>query len=516
MRTRNSMVNISCSMVGQLVHIIVQFFVRAIFIGLLGIEYLGVNGLFSNILAMLALAELGVGNAIIFSMYKPLANKDEKKIKALMNLYAKAYRLIAMVVFVLGIMIVPFLKYMVKEAPNVSENITLLYFLFLLNSLTTYFFAYKRSLIIADQKEYIVTIWSQIFSIAANILQIIFLYLTRNFIVYLSIQIIFSLLTNLVLAYRANKLYPILRHKEKVQLEREERESIFKNIKALILYKIGALLTIGLDNIIISTFMGIAWVGIYCNYTLIVDKLTGILGQIFTSMTASVGNLNAEEDIDKKEQIYKVLLYLAFWLFGLSGICIYILINPFITLWIGKAYLLDELTVVIIALGFYFYGIHNPTMVFRNTMGLYVQGKFRPIIGAAVNGIVSILLVGPWGIKGVVLGTLMSRLLVLSWYEPLVIYKCGLKRSVKPYYMKYLYYSGVFIGSAVLTRLAVLGVSGLGVGAFLIKMLLSVSIPSVLFMLMTVRTAEFQYMWKLGKQLISKMRLPLGRMRCSE
>lgn len=513
MRTKNSMINISCSMVGQIIHILIQFFVRAIFIQLLGIEYLGVNGLFSNILAMLALAELGVGNAIIFSMYKPLAQKDEKTIKALMNLYSKAYRLIAAVIFVLGIMVVPFLKYIIKEAPNVSENLILLYFLFLMNSLTTYFFAYKRSLIIADQKEYIVTIWTQIFSIVANVLQIIFLYLTRNFVVYLGIQIAISLLTNLYLAHKANQLYPILKDKEKVELGKAEKESIMKNIKALILYKIGALLTIGLDNIIISSFMGIAWVGIYCNYTLIVDKLTSILSQIFTSMTASVGNLNAEDDMNKKEVIYRVMLYLAFWLFGISGICVYILINPFITIWIGEAYLLDELTVIIIALGFYFYGIHNPTMVYRNAMGLYVQGKFRPIIGAVVNGIVSVLLVGSWGIKGVVLGTLMSRLLVLSWYEPLVIYKHGLQRSVKSYYMKYLYYSLLFTIGAVLSRFSIAYLPGEGMIVFILKAIIAILISGLVFLVATFRTVEFQYLWQIGEQFIRKITGALRRMR---
>lgn len=500
----------------QFVHILVQFIVRAIFIQLLGIEYLGVNGLFSNILTMLALAELGVGNAIIFSMYKPLAKKDEKTIKALMNLYSKAYKLIALVIFILGIMVVPFLKYIIKEAPNVSENLTLLYLLFLLNSLTTYFFAYKRSLIIADQKEYIVTVWTQIFSIVANVIQIIFLYLTRNFIVYLGIQITFSLLTNLYLAHKANQLYPILKDKEKIQLGKEEKEGIMKNIKALILYKVGALLTIGLDNIIISSCMGIAWVGIYCNYTLIVDKLTAILSQIFTSMTASVGNLNTQEDMDKKEIIYKVMLYLAFWLFGVAGICIYILINPFIRLWIGETYLLDEVTVIVIALGFYFYGIHNPTMVYRNAMGLYVQGKLRPIIGAVVNGIVSILLVGPCGIMGVVLGTLMSRLLVLSWYEPLIIYKHGLKRSVKPYYMKYLYYALIFILSGMLTRLCVEPMSGTGIGSFILKGIISIIVPSGVFLIGTFKSIEFQYIWKLGERLIKKLIASLRGMRLNE
>ena len=511
MRTKNTLINVVCGMGGQVITILVQFIVRGIFIKLLGIEYLGVSGLFGNILMLLSLAELGVGNAIIYSLYKPLADKNESKIKALMDLYAKAYHTIAFVVLIVGLAFIPLLKYIIRDTPNISENLIVLYLLYLANSLMTYFFAYKRSLIIADQKEYIVTLVTQCFTIVSSIIQIIFLYLTRNFLIYLIIQIVGSLLCNIYISYKANTMYPILQCKEKTLLEADEKQAIWKNIKALLIYKIGALLTIGLDNIIISSFVGIAAVGIYSNYTLITDKITGILGQIFSATTASVGNLNVEADTRKKEEIYHVMLFVAFWLFGFSSVCIYILINPFIALWAGKDYLLSESVVIAMVFCFYFIGIHNPTMIFRNTMGLYVQGKYRPLIGALVNAVTSIIMVKPFGVLGVVLGTLMSRLLVLSWYEPLVIYKYRFNKSPLQYFKKYVVYCLLTVIAAGITKLCCLLLPSGGIWHFIIKMMLCIIIPNFVFFLCCFKMKEFNYIREITSQIWKKIYRSLGK-----
>lgn len=511
MRTKNTLINVVCGMGGQAITILVQFIVRGIFIRLLGIEYLGVSGLFGNILMLLSLAELGVGNAIIYSLYKPLANKDESKIKALMDLYAKAYHTIAAVVLILGLAFIPLLKYIIRDTPNISENLIILYLLYLANSLMTYFFAYKRSLIIADQKEYIVTLVTQCFTIASSIIQIVFLYLTRDFLIYLIIQILCSLLCNIYISYRANRMYPILKSKEKPLLDNAEKQAICKNIKALLIYKIGALLTIGLDNIIISSFVGIAAVGIYSNYTLITDKVNGILSQIFSATTASVGNLNVEADTQKKEEIYHIMLFIAFWLFGLSSVCIYILINPFIALWAGKDYLLSDAVVIIMVFCFYFIGIHNPTMIFRNTMGLYVQGKYRPLIGAIVNAVTSVIMVKPFGILGVVLGTLMSRLLVLSWYEPMVIYKYRFNKSSKRYFKKYITYCLITVIAAGITKVFCIPLPMNSIWSFITKIILCLIVPNLIFFICCFRTKEFSDIKALTSQMWKKLYHSLGK-----
>lgn len=498
MRIKNSLINIFFGLGGQLLSIFTQFFVRTIFIYCLGSEYLGVNGLFVNILSILSLAELGIGNAIIFSLYKPLAQKDNKKIKALMALYEKSYRIIAVVVLTLGLLLVPFLKYIIKNPPNIDENLTLIYLLFLLNSVISYLFAYKRSLIIANQKEYIVTIITNLFNLLFAIVQVYVLIFTKSFINYLIVQIVSTMITNIFIAHRADKMYPILKNKEKEYLEKEEKDSIFKNVKALIIYKVGTLLTIGLDNIIISTFVGIVQVGIYSNYIMIVDKINGILSQVFNALTASVGNLNAGEDIEKKEFMYHILLFTAFWLYGFCTICLYVLINHFIEIWVGSDYLLGTATTLTIGLNFYFLGMNNPTMIFRNTLGLYIQGKYRPIIGAIINMIVSLSLVGKYGVFGVVLGTLMSRILVLVWYEPRIIYKNAFNKSSSVYFYRYILYTITvlivgLISNILLSNLVkILGVTMLN--AFIIKFIGCIIIPNVIFCVLYCRTREFKYL----------------------
>lgn len=509
MRSKNSLVNIVFGIGGKFLTIFTQFFVRTIFIHYLGSEYLGVNGLFTNILSILSLAELGIGNAIIFSLYKPLAQKDNKKVKALMGLYEKSYRIIAIIVLTLGLLLVPFLKYIIKNPPNINENLILIYVLFLLNSVISYLFAYKRSLIIADQKEYIVTIITNIFNLLSSILQIIMLIVTKSFINYLIVQIVSTIITNIYISSKADKIYPMLKNKDRECLDKEEMYNIFKNVKALIIYKVGTLLTVGLDNIVISTFVGVITVGIYSNYTMIVNSINSILNQVFNALTASVGNLNAGDDVEKKEFMYHILLFTAFWLYGFCTICLYVLINPFIEIWAGSDYLLGTATTLAIVLNFYFLGMNNPTMIFRNTLGLYIQGKYRPIIGAIINIIISLLFVNRYGILGVVLGTLVSRILVLSWYEPRIIYKNTFNKSASVYLYRYIIYTITvlivgLISNILLSNLTIrLGLMGLN--AFITKLIGCIFITNIIFYVLYWRTREFKYLKMQATNLKNKL-----------
>lgn len=510
MRIKNSIINIFFGMGGQVLSILAQFFVRTIFIYKLGVEYLGVNGLFINILSILSLAELGIGNAIIFSLYKPLSNNDKNKIKALMRLYEKSYRIISLIVFILGLAVLPFLKYIIKNPVNIDENITIIYLLFLFNSAISYLFAYKRSLIIADQKEYIVTLITTIFNLISSVCQALILLVYQSFISYLVVQIIFTIISNVYIAIKADKMYPILKDDKIVELDRKEKDEIFKNVKALIIYKIGTLLTVGLDNIIISSFVGIVSVGIYTNYTMILDKINIILSQGFNSITASVGNLNASDDNEKKEFIYEILLFLSFWIYGFSSICLFILINPLIELWVGIEYCLNLITVFVIIINFYLLGMNNPTMVFRNTMGLYVQGRYRPMIGAIINIIVSMSLVGKYGILGVLLGTLISRMLVLIWYEPYIIYKNGFKKSVKTYYYKYCSYTVTVLFTAIVCNeffyYLSMALNLNTISSFLLKLIGCIIIPNIIFIVRYWKKEEFKYL-RLQLSKLTKQKL---------
>ena len=235
-RTKNSARNASVAIITKIIYIIMNFICRTFFIKLLGSEYLGINGLFTNILTMLSFAELGIGTAIIYKMYKPIADDDHERIKTLLHFYKKTYAIIGIVILIIGLSIIPFLNNFIKEVPNIKENLIVIYILFLSNTSISYFFAYKKSIITGYQKEYILNIITLIVTIILDIVQIIFLYLTHDYIIYLLLQILATIIENVIASIKANKLYPYIKDKEYKKLAKDEQKSIFKDVKSLFFY----------------------------------------------------------------------------------------------------------------------------------------------------------------------------------------------------------------------------------------------------------------------------------------
>ena len=279
-RTDNIVENMKTGLVVQLLNKILAFVVRTVFIKVLSTEYLGINGLFTNILTMLSFAELGIGNAIIFSMYKPVANNDKEKMKSLVKLYKKSYEKIGIIVFILGMAIMPFLDVIIKDVPDIKESISFIYFMFLLDTVLSYFFTYKKSIISAYQKESIINNYTTIIYLLRAIVQIVFLLITKNFIIYLIIQISSTLILNIVLSLKADKMFPYLKEKEVQNLEVKEKESIYKKVKSLVVYKFGSVILNGTDNVIISSMINVTMVGLCSNYTLIIEAVKSILKSI--------------------------------------------------------------------------------------------------------------------------------------------------------------------------------------------------------------------------------------------
>ncbi len=298
MRIQNSLKNILFGLSGQIISIGMGFVVRTVFIFTLGIEYLGVDGLFTSILLMFSLANLGFDTAIIYSLYRPLAEKDIYKIQALMNLYQKAYRLIGVVVLLIGLSLLPFLDHLVN-ADTTIKDINIIYLLFLISSVSSYYFVYKQSIIIADQSNYIISKIHTLFMIISNALQIVLLIIISDYIVVLVAQLTLKVIENVYIANKANKLYPFLKEKNNAKLSKTDRREFFENLYSLLLYKISGVVINATDNIVISKFIGVIWVGVYSNYLLILNTLNTLLGYLFYSITASVGNLNVKENAEK-------------------------------------------------------------------------------------------------------------------------------------------------------------------------------------------------------------------------
>jgi O-antigen/teichoic acid export membrane protein len=502
-RTSKSIRNIKYALVGQASGLLISFISRMVFVKFLGAEYLGLNGLFANILSVLSLLELGFGSALVYSMYKPLANKDTEKVKALMELYKKGYTLIGISIGILGLLLTPFLSFFISEIPEMPY-IEVIYLMFVLNSSITYFFSYKRSLIIADQKRYIATLYRYVFYFILNVLQIIALILTGNYFIYLGLLIINTLLENILISRKANNLYPFLREKKTNKLPVDEMKMIFRNVRAMMYHKVGSTIVMGTDNILISKFFGLVSVGLYSNYLLIINSLNTVFGLLFQSVTASIGNLGATEKSEKKRFIFNVIDIVGFWIFGFSSISLYILFNPFISLWIGSEFLFPIEIVFIIVINFYITGLRRSVLTFRDALGLFWNDRYKPIIEIVVNFVLSIVLAKLFGLIGIFLGTFISTLTVCFWVEPFVLYKYGFKSSVKSYFIRYIKHTILLFIIGYVTWLISLLITDLSITGFLCKLVICVTVPNLLFIFVFWRTKEFQYLLSILKRRIKR------------
>ena len=491
-RLKKSFRNLSVGIVYQVSCLVLNFITRTIFIHELGAEYLGINGLFTNILTFLSLAELGFGNAILYSMYKPLAKKDNNKLAALMNFYRKIYRIIAIIVFIFGVVLIPFLPYLVKIETAIP-NLTLYYFLFLLNSMSSYLFAYKSSIIIADQKVYITKTYALIFLIIQFILQVSILYFMHDYILYLLVQIMCTFGNNIACAIKAKKMYPFT--SEKSELSKEEKENIFSNVKSIFIYKISGTIVNNSDNILISIMLGTIVVGYYSNYFLIISALTGLIDVLFTSVNASIGNINAEDNIFKKYQIFNVLNFLSFWIFGYFSVGLVLLFNDFITLWIGTDFLLSLPVIFAITLNFYILGILNPVWIYRDTTGLFRDTRTVSMVLAILNLVLSIILGHFLGLFGILFATAISRLCTTFWFYPLMLYKKIFNRSAIEYFLHQLKYFLLVVFAFIVSYLLTQGISNINIWNFILKGIILTIVTNFLFFICIYRTNEWKYIY---------------------
>ena len=492
MRSKNATMNIIIGFSGQILNLILNFILRKIFVIELGMDNLGVQGLFSNMITVLSLAELGIGSAIVYSLYKPLAEKDEEKIRQIMHLYHKAYTVIAGIVFLLGICLIPFLQVIVKEHGNVP-HLKLIYMLYVMNATATYLLSYKRSIIIADQKAYVVNLIDNGFLILTVIVQCIFMILTKSFVVYMMVQIALTVIKNILITIEAHRRYPLLKIKAKEKLPKAEMGLLYKNINALFLYKISSVVITATDNIIISTFLGVRMVGIYSGYSLIIQGVTNLLVQMFNALTASVGNLSLEDDKEKRYFIFNIIELFSFWCYGFCTVCLWQLLNPFITCWLGEEYLLNNGVVALLVLIFYISGMLTSLRVFRNGFGLFRQGKMRPVVESIVNIAVSIVLVQKLGLVGVFLGTIISRLTVTFWLDPHVVFKYALERHTAPYYKRYVVRLGILLGIMGITTGICSFITLTGIWEIALKLVICLIVPNVIYLMIYGRSKEFRY-----------------------
>ena len=501
-RTSNSIQNIIVAVGCQILGALLGFATKTIFIKLLGDTYNGMLGFFANIVSVLSLAELGLGTAITFALYKPIAEDDIERLQALMRFYKKVYTYIAGIVFVLGVAILPLLPLLMKEVKS-DKLIYLYYFIYLSNTVASYLFIYKSALLNADQRNRIVRLIHMLYTILRNLIEIGVLLLTHNFIAYLFVQLCCTLLNNFTISIIADKLYPWLKKKAE-NLPKEETKKIFSDVKSVVFYKVGGVLLNNTDNILITLIVGVIAVGYYSNYMMLVSLVMTVLELMFSALSGSVGNLNAGADKERSKTVYNMIGFIGFWIYAFCAISLFVLLDDIVLLWLGKERVLGSIVSLALALNLFVYGLLQGTMVFRNTTSLFRKTKFIILITAGLNIVLSIGMGYAWGIAGIVFATSISRLLTNFWYEPHILHKDIFECSSKGYFIKVAKYVIIAIvaGSATYFLAGLIAYSG--IWSIIYKLFICLSVPNLIFLLFFCRSTEFQYVWKRALDFLKK------------
>ena len=488
----------------MIVSLIIQFISRTVFIYYLGENYLGINGLFSNVLGVLSFAELGIGTAMNFSLYKPVAENNREKIKSYMLYYKWAYRAIAAIVAVLGIILVPFLSYLVKDPGNIG-NITIYYLIFLFNTVTSYFVSYKYSLVNAEQKNYIYTNINLLISLTSTIIQIISLILWKSYLAYLLVAAVFGLIQKIFISKYLDNLHPYLKETNVDRLSKEEEQTLITKVKALIIHKIGDISVHQTDNIIVSAFVSVKMVGLLSNYNLIINTINSCINVLFNSVTGSLGNLIATESKQKQYEVFCTYRFIGFWFYGFSSIALMVLLSPFITLWIGDTMVVDDLVIGLIVLNYYMIGHRICLNNFKSASGTFEPDKYIALIQAIVNLVASIIFVKLIGLPGVYWGTIIQGT-ISSIAKPILVYKGLFGVSSKEYFLDSIKYgAAVFIAFIFCWTCRVYLLNTVSVMKFIIMLGIVIIVPNIMFAVFFRKRKEFSYVKSFPLKVLNKL-----------
>lgn len=512
-RTEKSLLNVLTGVFGQALSFVLSFIIRTVFIKTLGELYLGLNGLYTNILSVLNLTELGLGTAIVIELYRTVENKDEEKTLQYLQLYKKAYNLIGAVILVAGLAITPFLNHFIKDEASLGLiNYKLVFILYLLNTSFSYFsFAYRESILQANQAEYKARIITYLFKLLEMVLQIICLFIFRNIYVYLIIPLVLGCVSIIVKGIMIGKWYPFIKNKPKETLSKTELRTTFRNIFSVALYKISGTVIYSTDSIILSSYVSIIVTGLYSNYLILISAVNTILDKIFSAFTASLGSLNvaAGNDLDRKYSIFSALSFLNFWFYGFCSVCFIVLFRPFIKVWIGERYIMNDLTEIIIVLNFLIAGLQETVRSHRAAYGLFYRGRYRPIFSVIINIVASVFFVKlfpeEYSVVGVLAGTILSNLSVSWWFDAYIVHKYAFNRSPARFYcifwLRILYIAVIGFSTKYLCGF----ISVSPVLDIIIYGLISTVIYHTIFILLFRKKEEFGYIRSSIIMLINKL-----------
>lgn len=495
-RTTNAIKNSFWGILSKVITLLMPFLVRSAMIHNLGVEYLGINSLFTSILSVLNLTELGVGSAIVYSMYHPIAVGDDETVSALLNLYRTIYRYIGLAILTIGIVLMPFLPKLIKGSVPADINIYVLFALYLFDVLITYLlFGYRSSLLYACQRNDIISKATIIFHTLMYIAQIIVLYLLRNYYFYSFLLPLSSICINMTCAYASKKLFP--QYVCKGTVSKEKKADIKYRVIGLSMNKIAFASRNAFDSIILSAFLGLATVAIYNNYYYIISSVAALMKIITTAITASVGNSIAIESKEKNENDMRIVNFIFCSMSGLCFCFIVCLFQPFMKLWVGEKYLFNDLVMLLV--GFYFLvdKMENIVGIYYDAAGMWWKGKYKGLIEAGVNLVLNIVLGYYLGVIGILLATIISMLFVAIPFSAHYMYKYYFDKNERDYLIhQVLYLAGFAIIGIVcyyLCRYIPDGNNNVSSMLFMIvRLCLSFMIFIVLYLVMFSRTAIYK------------------------
>lgn len=471
-------------MINQLSKTGMSFIYRTIFLIVLSKEYLGLNGLFTNILQIFSLADLGIGSVIAFRLYNPIRNKNIDEVSALMNFYKLVYRIIFIVIWIVGLSFIPFLSKIVDiSSIPIDVNMYLIYILFLTETATSYLFSYKQSLINADQLANITAIFQTICGILSNIIKITVLILSKNY----TLTLLLGIATQLILNFIYSQ-YITYKYKEvfsrNVKLSNLDTINILKDTYAVLCHKIGATVVGGTDSLVLTKYVGLGAVGIYSNYHMIVSSIQSLLSSAIVNITSSVGSYAISASPEENESLYLKMQFIVLWISAFCSICFFVLLNPFVTLWLNESFLLEQWVVLVICIQFYVQTSSSITVTFINATGLFVRDRYRPLIEAILNLSISIILVKKLGIGGVFIGTILSGLLTYYWRTIYLLYKYSFKKKATKLIKLYLMWMGITIPVGVLINVICDNIPNTILG-ILLRVLICIIVCNGIFFLST-------------------------------
>lgn len=490
-RVKNSVRNIYIGLISQITSLIMNFLLRTVFIKVFGMEYLGVNGFLTNIFNILTFTEVVFGVSLTYSLYKPIANNDVGKIFGIFNYYKKIYKRALIIIGIIGVSIIPLFPYMINSELDTKE-VVVYYFLFLINIIIYNYFIINNYLIIADQRKYIISMTMIFVDIVCYTVLMVAIILFKSYFLYLVLITIKTLIFSIIIKVLIKKNYPWV--KEKLSAGEEDKNLAHKNIKDLFIYRFSMVMINGTDNILIAIFVSTNMVGLYSNYLMVIMGLDAIVDVIYSAVSASIGNMAAEKESQSLTEMFKVVQVVSMWLSGMIAVCLLVLFNDFVIVWIGEEYLFTWETVIIIVINFYFSCVRDSMKMFRESLGLFSKVKFMISVTAVLNIVFSVLLGYFLGITGILAATAISAVFTYYWYEAGIIYKAMQSTKVWEYFLMQIISIILIIVNYIITS-KTLGLFEFdGVTGFVIKMILCFVISNLIYFIILFRTKEVKYL----------------------